>query len=376
MAGTLGQIAFFSALIVVIVIHEAAHFGMAKWFGIKVEEFFVGFGPRIWSRRRGETEYGFKWIPAGGYVKIAGMNPYQPAPPEDLPRTFGAKPIWQRALVIFAGPATHFVLAFICFAAWLMLVGQPIERNPQLDRVPALMDGKPGPAFEAGLRSGDRILAIDGIDDPSTDVVVAYTQAHVGESVTFLVDRDGTELEFEVVPVMSVVEGEPTARIGVVLGDAIVVRQTDGLVSAVIGGAELVWDTSVQTIVNIGRIFGPQGIGRMAQLLFTDAPREITDPRSVVGIGQVAGQTASGGYAGDLLYLFALVNVFIGLLNLLPLPPFDGGHLAVLGIEKIRGKQVDMRKVVPVSVAVAAFFIVFTVSVIYLDVVKPGSLAP
>ena len=116
MAGAVGQFAFFFALIVVIVIHEAAHFGMAKWFGIKVQEFFVGFGPRIWSTRRGETEYGFKWIPAGGYVKIAGMNPYETLAPEDEPRTFGAKPIWQRALVIVAGPATHFILAFFFFA--------------------------------------------------------------------------------------------------------------------------------------------------------------------------------------------------------------------------------------------------------------------
>jgi len=373
MAGTLGGIGFFVALIVVIVIHEAAHFGAAKRFGIKVEEFFVGFGPRIWSTRRGETEYGFKWIPAGGYVKIAGMNPYQPAAPEDLPRTFGAKPIWQRALVIVAGPATHFVLAFLCFAVWLMIVGQPDVRSPLITGVAATLDGAESPAAAAGLRTGDRILAVDDLEDPTDVEMVAYTREHVGEPVTFLVERDGETFTADIVPVLATVQGERVGRIGVLLGQA---REAVGPLAAVVGGAGLVWDASVQTVVNIGRIFGPEGIGRMAELLFTDAPREPTDPVSVVGIGQVAGETASGRNAGDLLYLLALVNVFIGLLNLLPVPPFDGGHLALLAIEKIRGKQVDMRKVVPVSVAVAAFFIVFTVSIIYLDVVKPGSLAP
>src|SRR3990170_7462702 len=101
----LGVGAFIVVLILVIVIHEAAHFGVARAFDIKVTEFFVGFGPRLWSRIRGETEIGFKAVPAGCYVKIAGMNPYETVAPEDLPRTFGAKPIWQRVLVIAARPA-------------------------------------------------------------------------------------------------------------------------------------------------------------------------------------------------------------------------------------------------------------------------------
>ena len=131
----LGIGAFFFALILVIVIHEAAHFAVARAFGIKVTEFFVGFGPKLWSRMRGETEVGLKAIPAGGYVKIAGMNPYEAVAPEDFPRTFGAKPIWQRSLVILAGPATHFVLAFLCFALWLGFVGQPVAKGVVIDSV-------------------------------------------------------------------------------------------------------------------------------------------------------------------------------------------------------------------------------------------------
>src|SRR3954468_20559044 len=122
MSGIIGQIAFFVVILLIILIHEAAHFSVAKAFYIKVEEFFVGFGPRLWSTRRGETEYGVKAFPFGGYVRIAGMTPFQEPSERELPRTFGAKPIWQRALVIAAGPATHFVLAFIFFALWLGVV--------------------------------------------------------------------------------------------------------------------------------------------------------------------------------------------------------------------------------------------------------------
>src|SRR6266516_5224638 len=112
MTESLGILVFVLVLLIVVMIHESGHFFTAKAFKIKVEEFFVGFGPRLWSVRRGETEYGVKALPFGGYVRIAGMNPFQEPTPEELPRTFGAKPAWQRAMVIFAGPATHFVIAF------------------------------------------------------------------------------------------------------------------------------------------------------------------------------------------------------------------------------------------------------------------------
>lgn len=372
MAGAVGQVSFFVALILVIVIHEAAHFGMAKWFGIKVEEFFVGFGPRVWSFRRGETEYGLKAIPAGGYVKIAGMNPYQEPALADLPRTFGAKPIWQRGLVIFAGPATHFILAFIVFAIWLGGIGQPAVRSPLVVEVAATLSGSPSPAAAAGLRAGDRIVGVDGLSNPTDTQLVEYTRAHVGQPVTLRVSRDGRELTFTVTPVLATVAGQRVGRIGVMLGWA---RETSGILGSITGGVRLVGTSLVDTVKGVGRVFGPEGIGRIFKLLFTDAPRESGDPASVVGIGRVVGQTASTGRFFDILYVFALVNVFIGFVNLLPLPPFDGGHLAVLAIEKVRGRKVDMRKLVPISAVVAAFFILFMLSIIYLDIAKPLNLS-
>jgi membrane-associated protease RseP (regulator of RpoE activity) len=174
-------------------------------------------------------------------------------------------------------------------------------------------------------------------------------------------------------PVLAEVDGEQVGRIGVLLDWA---REPTGLLGALTGGVSSVWRSLVLTVENVGRVFGPEGIGRVVHELFSDAPRDPNGPASVVGIGRVAGQTASQGHPGDLLYLFAAINVFIGFLNLLPLPPFDGGHLAVLGIEKVRGRPVDARKMVPISVAVLAFFILFTASVMYLDIVKPLTFNP
>jgi membrane-associated protease RseP (regulator of RpoE activity) len=373
MAGTVAEIAFFVALVAVILIHEAAHFGVAKWFHIKVQEYFVGFGPRIWSFRRGETEYGVKAIPAGGYVRIAGMNPYEEISEEDLPRTFGAKPIWQRALVIAAGPATHFVLAFLCFALWLGFVGRPTPVDPVVASVSATLNGVASPAARVGVRPGDRIVGIAGITNPTDVQLIHITRTHVGEPVTLRVERDGRTMTVVVTPVMTTLAGREVGRIGVVLSE---VRETSGPIGAISGGVRLVGDSVVGAVQGLARVFGPGGIHRIATLLFTDASRKPSDPVSIVGAGRVAGQTASSGRFWDILLIFATLNVFIGLLNLLPVPPFDGGHLAVLAIEKVFRKKVDARKLVPISAAVAAFFVLFFVAIMYLDLVKPLNLSP
>jgi membrane-associated protease RseP (regulator of RpoE activity) len=367
----LGIGAFIVVLILVIVIHEAAHFGVARAFDIKVTEFFVGFGPKLWSRMGGETEVGFKAIPAGGYVKIAGMNPFETIVPEDQPRTFGAKPIWQRALVIVAGPATHFVLAFVCFAFWLGFVGQPEPRGARIAEIAPQLNGAPSPAAVGGLEEGDVVVAVGDVRDPTTDDLREYATAHVGEPIPFTIRRDGGVVEVTMTPRLDEVEGEQIGRIGVQVEPVGIVRETEGLVGSVTGGVELVGENLVGTVRGVARIFGPEGLGRLVDLVFTDEQRRPDDPASVVGVGRVAGSLASDDRFGDLLILFGLVNVFVGFLNLLPLPPFDGGHLAILAIEKVRGRPVDLRKVIPVSAAVAAFFVVFTVAVVYVDLVKP-----
>jgi membrane-associated protease RseP (regulator of RpoE activity) len=374
MSGAVGQIAFFVFILFIILIHEAAHFGVAKAFGIKVEEFFVGFGPRLWSTHRGETEYGVKALPFGGYVRIAGMNPFQEPAERDRPRSYGAKPIWQRALVIVAGPGTHFVLAFVFFAVWLGAVGRPTTSEPVVQQVERTLlvepshRNVPSPAVAAGLRPGDRIVGVDGISAPTEGELIGYTQTHVGKPITLRIERDGHVLTVELKPLESMVAGRNVGRIGVVLSLA---RERTGIVASISGGAKLVGSYTAVVIRSLGHLFGPEGIGRVFNLLFGNAQRQPGDATSVIGAGRIAGQAAASGNFGDVLLLFATLNVFIGILNLLPLLPFDGGHLAVLLIEKIRGRPIDARKLIPVTAIVATLLIVFMVSLVYLDITKP-----
>jgi membrane-associated protease RseP (regulator of RpoE activity) len=362
---------FVLAILAVILVHEAGHFFTAKAFKIKVEEFFLGFGPRIWSTRRGETEYGVKALPFGGYVKIAGMNPYQEPTPEEYPRTFGAKPIWQRALVIVAGPATHFAIAFLAFALWFGLVG-PARFSPVLAEVSDTLAGQPSPAAAAGLKPGDEILAMDGIEQPSDQDLVEYTRAHVGEPITLTIKRYDLVFDVTVTPVYSTVEGERVGRMGVtVAGGDFLGRENRNVFGALSAGLAMLWEQIVTIVGSLWRFFGPEGIGRVFSLLFGGAERQLTDPTSIVGAARFAGQAAEAGNVGDLLFIFGSINVFVGILNLLPLPPFDGGHLAVLAVEKIRGKKVDMRRLIPVTAVVAAFLMVYMGSLLLVDILKP-----
>jgi membrane-associated protease RseP (regulator of RpoE activity) len=377
MSAAVGIVALAVMLVVVIMVHEAAHFAFAKRFGFKVEEFFVGFGPRLWSTRRGETEYGVKAIVAGGYVKIAGMNPFQPTPAADLPRSYGAKPIWQRAVVIVAGPATHFVLAFLFLAVALGLTGRPID-VATFSGVAPILDGTTSPAARADLRPGDRVVRLSApgaraILDPTVAEFGSFVQAHVGDEMTLTVRRGDGTVTRTVTPVRSTVDGKPQGRIGVTVTEA---TQPVGVAGALTGAVRQEGGMIVEAVRNMGKVFGPEGIRRTGQLLFTNARREPTDPASVVGISKVAGQVAQTGGAALLLQMFAFINLFIGLLNLLPLPPFDGGHLAVLAIEKVRGRTVDMRRLVPVSAVVLFFFVVFTMATVFLDLTKPLQISP
>src|SRR5918992_549079 len=148
-----GILIFAAGILLMILVHELGHFATAKRFGIKVEEFFVGFGPRLWSVRRGETEYGVKAFPLGGYVRIAGMNPFQEPAPEDRGRLFGDKPAWQRAVVLVSGALTHFVLAFLLLLSFFWIVGVPVFGGAQVVEVADEVEGRPSPATEAGLRA-------------------------------------------------------------------------------------------------------------------------------------------------------------------------------------------------------------------------------
>ena len=148
-------------------------------------------------------------------------------------------------------------------------------------------------------------------------------------------------------------------------------RRPTSVAGSITEGGRLVSDTTVNVVKDLGHVFGPSGISRIWHLLTSGAPRKVSDPTSVVGGARLAGQAVQAGNLDVFLLYLALFNDFIGLLNLLPLPPFDGGHLAVIAVEKIRRRKVDVRKLVPLTAAVGTFFLLFVGSLIYLDIVKP-----
>jgi RIP metalloprotease RseP len=347
---------------------------------MKVTEYFVGFGPwKVWSRRKGELEYGVKPIFIGGYVKIAGMNPYEENPPEDAPRLYGAKPIWQRAITIFAGPGTHFVVAAIIFAVWLMAFGDPrtAPLTPLvIEEVETTLNGEGSPAAAAGLVAGDRIVRLQGVSDPTseqlTEIVTSQVEDAPGEPLAVVVDRDGERVALSVVPELSEVDGQTRGRMGIIVAPPD--PQPVGLGPALVGGVKEVGFSIRESFSQIGRVFGPEGVGRVFGLLFNDEERRPDDAASVVGISQQVGATSSAGDWSTILYVFGFVTVFVGLINLVPLPPFDGGHLLTLAIEKVRGKPVDMRTLIPISATVMAFFVMFVGATIFLDVTKPITL--
>jgi membrane-associated protease RseP (regulator of RpoE activity) len=351
-------------------VHESGHFFSAKLFGIKVEEFFVGFGPRIWSFRRGETEYGLKAIPAGGYVRIAGMNPFQEPTPEEFPRTFGAKPVWQRAIVIAAGPATHFVMAILFLTFFFIAIGAPNPNRPMVETIEPRLNGQVSPAAEAGLRSGDEVVAVDGVPVHSPDTFIRYTRSHVGRPIRLTVRRDGRTITLTVTPVLARVPGvrQPVGRLGVSLG---AVRERTNPFTAFGRSVIVTGQTTKDVVLRLGDVFGPSALRRVGRLLVGSGERSPSDAIGVVGASRVAGAAVREGAWDFFIGLLVGFNIFVAILNLVPLPPLDGGHLAILGYEKIRRRKPDIRKLVPLTALVTGFIILFALAITYLDIVNP-----
>jgi membrane-associated protease RseP (regulator of RpoE activity) len=368
--GTLAIIGFLALiLLVVIPIHELGHFLVAKRFDFKVTEYFVGFGPRLWSRRKGETEYGVKAIPAGGYVKIAGMNPYEGVAPEDLPRAYGSKPIWQRALVILAGPLSHFLVGALIYFPLFAIYGDFETDKVIVGQVATELAGGPSPAREAGLRVGDVVVRVGDLPNPTPDslgrYVTSYAREHPGKPLEYTVERDGRTITLSIVPVIVHEEGISKGRIGFTLGpESLSIPEATVLSGRWVGRAA--WNS----VTTIPKIF-THGVGRTFSVLFSDEPRRSTDPTSLVGVSRQIGDVGQRGDWALFLGFAAYVTIFIGVVNLIPLPPLDGGHVLLLVWEKITGRKADYRKLVPVSATVIVFLTVFAIATVVLDITEP-----
>ena len=386
-----GVIIFIVAILVVVMIHESGHFFVAKGFGFKATKYFVGFGPTVWSTQRGETEYGVKLLPLGGFVKIIGMNPYEEVPPEDEPRAYYNKPRWQRALVIVAGSATHFVVAFLILLVTAMTIGFPTdEPSNEVASVTTEFDGEETTAAALGLEPGDKIVGVGDLEDPEWEEISSYIRAHGGEEATFTIeDDDGVRTETveigtaifsedgEVVAyappgedIREPKEGEEVAGFVGISPEPI--YQTENLVGAIGVAAGQVWEVTKLSIQGIGDMFGMVFGGELWDALSGEGERAIDEgPLGIVGAGRIASQSVDEGQVLNLIALIVGFTIFVGIMNLLPLPPLDGGHLAVIAWEGVTGKQVDMRKLIPIAAAVISFFVVLFVAVLYLDLARP-----
>ena len=365
----LGGFAAAAAIILFVTAHEAGHFFAAKATGMKVTEFFFGFGPRIFSWRRGETEYGVKAIPLGGYVRIIGMNPLEEISQADIGRTYREKKFWEKSVVVLAGVGMNFLIAFLLFYG-IVLANGVSEPLPIVDEVvPTALVGEetvPTPAAAAGLETGDVIVSIgDHSVDEWSDVPEALTSVGEGPT-TVTVNREGQLLPIEV----TLIERDAGSAF---LGVAPLIETHDpGVIGAVGVAGTQVWEGIGFTFQAMGDMIKPSSLAQYLGVLAgdTDVDEEIR-PVSPIGIVNIGTQTES---AAAFLGILAFVNVILATINLLPLYPLDGGHFAVAAYEKVSGREANVRKLAPVAAAVIGLFAFLGLVAIVLDIVNPISL--
>ena len=370
LGGTMVILGFMATLM----IHEGGHLVAAKAFGMKASKYFLGFGPTLWSFQRGETEYGIKAIPAGGYVRIIGMNPLEEVPPEDEDRTYRVKPFWQKSVVVMAGIATHFVLAFILLWVANVIVGGPDPDRPRLEIarvVPQTDDGSPTAAALAGIEVGDRVLAADGVPVATWNELTTILRTLPNQHVTLDVRRDGEPHQLGVTLTSRIdpTTGEELGFLGVSPKSG---KSRD---NPILGIGRAAGDVALFTRLSaIGLGTFVTNFGNFIGAAFGDD--EILDevrPVSVIGITQFGAASQRAGL-NFTLELIAYISVFVGVLNAIPLYPFDGGHFAVALYEKITGRQPDVRKLIPLGAVVLFFLVLVGVLGLYFDIVRPLDL--
>lgn len=367
----IGGIAAFVALISFIVAHEAGHYFAAKATGMKVTEFFLGFGPRIWSFRRGETEYGIKPIPFGAYVKVAGMSYLEDVPEGDLDRTYRVKPFWAKSLVVLSGVAANFLIAWILFTVVIIAEGDIVfdeEGDPVLTPVVAGVV-EDSPAAEVGLRPGDRLLTVEGVVIEEWTDLSRELRARPDETVTLGVERSGTPLELSVT-LSSRVDAETGERTGFLGFGPQYLTEPIGFFEGVWQGGAQVGRGVFFTFETFGRILR---VDTIAQLVGGVVGGEVDNevrPVSIIGVVQIGAQAEEFGVT-NFVFVLAIVNVVLGTLNALPLYPLDGGHFAVALYEKITRRTADVRKLVPVAVTVVAIIALIGILAMILDIVSP-----
>ena len=309
----------FAALII---LHEGGHFVAAKAVGMRVERFSLFFGPLVVKRRIGETEYGIGVIPLGGYVKITGMNPNEVIPPEAVPRAYYNQAVWRRIVTIAAGPAVNILIAFILFFVVLLSIGQQIPDRT----VAAVIHNTPAATV---LRPGDRLVSIDGVAGSPTALRRQIESDHCAsppsngcrgsQTLHILVQRDGHLVPVTARPAYVAADGR--MELGFGFGTRAGPLSVGG---AVTGSASYMWYVTRTTVSTIARIF---------------QPKERRKLNSVVGVYAVTQQQFNAG-TDAALNIIALISLSLGVINLFPFLPLDGGHIFWAVAEKVRGRRI------------------------------------
>jgi membrane-associated protease RseP (regulator of RpoE activity) len=424
MAYAMGIILFALGILFAVCLHEAGHMGTAKAFGMKVTRYFVGFGPTLWSFRRGETEYGVKALPFGGFVKIVGMTPQDDdVDPADEPRAMWRYPVWKRTIVMAAGSITHFILAIITL--WLVFVAVGVPDGSKVDQVAVRVgatqqcvsdyaydaatkaprvcnpatDPK-SPSAQLGLRPGDVIVALNGTEVPNSPALRAQLKSVAGQDVEVTYKRgEQTVTGKAFIPAVQRLKADidpnKTAdqvttgdlERGGMLGISIDVYSELPLVRS--GPIEGIGQTFSTIGVMVERTFESlQKIPQKVPALISAIAGEQRDPEtpvSVVGASRIGGELFELGDWTNMLTLFATLNLFFGIFNLFPLLPMDGGHIAIAWFERVRswiaakrGKpdpgRVDYVKLAPITVGVIGILGVFVLLTVTADIINPITL--
>lgn len=408
MAYGIGVTLFALGILVSLVLHEIGHAVAARAFGMKVTRFFVGFGPTLFSVTRRGVEYGVKALPVGAFVKIVGMTRLDDVAPEDEKRAMWRFPVWKRTVVMGAGVAIHFTLGFLIL--WGLFAFTPLPDQRLLQSQPVRVDTvspcvrvtlagdctSASAAAALGLRPGDVIVAIDGQPVRGWDAMTATVRAAGGRSVSLTYERDGVERTASAV--LPLVE-----------------RLRPGVVAT--GGGDHVSAADVETVGMLGvtprvptSTAGPADAvglaGRQAGALFegtfdalvalpskvpalwasiTGDERDPGTPVSMVGASHIGGELADRGDYQSFLLMLASLNFFLGMFNLLPLLPADGGHIAIYWFERARSwlfgrlrrpdpGPVDYYRLAPVVLTAVVLFAAFTLLSITADLVNPVQL--
>ncbi|MFZ4515218.1 MAG: M50 family metallopeptidase [Acidimicrobiia bacterium] len=350
----------------VVMLHEFGHYIAAKKTGMKVTEFFVGFGPRIWSFRRGETEYGLKALPLGGYVRIIGMNNVEEVAPEDEPRTYRASTTPRKLIVILAGVTVNLILAYLCISIALIGQGVAVGLQPVVGEVVA-----DSPAAVAGIKTGDRIVSIDGTPVTQFSQIAERIAPRGAQPTELVVQRNGIDETLTVTPV---VESDSKVRIGVRASDALVLEQYP-IAEVPWRAAVIMEQTGVRMVGGIAKLVTPGFLKSYAKTVTDGNASDPNRPRTVVGIATETNR-AMDRDPWALVAMLGGLNLFLALFNLIPLLPFDGGHAVIAIYEGIASKVarrkvvVDYNRLMPVAVGVFAVLLVLAIPAFLLDIAQ------